>query len=47
MDPFREEYFVKLGTNVQYSENVHHFVNSIPEIGQHQYEEFVKNRLIL
>ena len=46
VNPFMENSFVKIGTNLEYNEQVCHFVDQIPEIGQQQYEEFVDSRLI-
>ena len=46
INPFTENSFVKIGTNLEYNEQVCHFVDQIPEIGQQQYEEFIDSRLI-
>ena len=45
-NPFLEDSFIKVSTDIAYSEEVCAFVDSIPEIGQQQYKEFVDTRLI-
>ena len=45
-NPFLEDSFIKVSTDIAYSEKVCAFVDSIPEIGQQQYKEFVDTRLI-
>ena len=37
VNPFMENLFVKIGTNLEYNEQVCHFVDQIPEICQQQY----------
>ena len=44
-NPFLEDSFIKVGTDIAYSEEVCAFVDAIPEIGQKQYKEFVDTRL--
>ena len=46
VNPFFEDSFIKVGTDIAYNEEVCAFVNAIPEIGQKQYKEFVDTRLI-
>ena len=46
INPFLEKKFVVFGTNAEFSEKVHQFAKQIPDVGQTQYEEFVKTRLI-
>ena len=46
VNPFLEESLIKVGTNVEYNEQVCDFVDAIPEIGQQQYKEFVDSRLV-
>ena len=46
INPFLEETFVKAGTNVKFSEDVHEFAELIPDVGQQQYEDFVYSRLV-
>ena len=41
-----ENSFVKIGTNLEYNEQVCHFVDQIPEISQQQYKEFVNSGFI-
>ena len=45
VNPFLEDSFIKVGTDIAYSEEVCAFVDAIPEIGQKQYKEFVDTRL--
>ena len=45
VNPFLEDSFIKVGTDIAYSEEVYAFVDAIPEIGQKQYKEFVDTRL--
>ena len=42
---FLENSFIKVGTDIGYSEEVCVFVDVIPEIGQKQYQKFVDARL--
>ena len=44
VNPFLEDSFIKVGTDIAYSEEVYAFVNAIPEISQ-QCKEFVDTRL--
>ena len=46
VNPFLEDSFIKVGTDIAYSEEVCAFVDVIPEIGQKQYKGFVDTRLI-
>ena len=46
INPFLEDSFIKIGTDIAYSEEVCAFVDTMPEIGQKQYKEFVDTRLI-
>ena len=46
VNPFLEDSFIKVGTDIAYSEEMCAFVDSITEIGQKQYKEFVDTRLI-
>ena len=41
-NPFLEDSFIKVGTDIAYSEKVYAFIDSIPEIGQNS----IKNLLI-
>ena len=47
-NPFLEDSFIKVGTDIAYSEEVGAFVNSLPEVGQNSIKnkEFVDTRLI-
>ena len=44
MKSFLEDSLINVGTDIVYSEEVRAFVNSIPEVGQQQYKEFVDTR---
>ena len=46
VNPFLEDSFIKVGTDIAYSEKVCPFIDVIPNIGQKQYKEFVDTRLI-
>ena len=46
MKSFLEDSLINVGTDIVYSEEVRAFVNSIPEVGQQQYKEFVDTRPI-
>ena len=46
INPFLEDSFIKIGTDIAYSEEVRAFVDTMSEIGQKQYKEFVDTRLI-
>ena len=46
INPFLEDLFFKVKADVSYSGEVCAFVESIPEVGQKQYKEFVDTRLI-
>ena len=46
VNPFMEDSFNKVVTDIAYSEKVCVLVNAIPEIGQKQYKEFVDTRLL-
>ena len=39
VNPFLEDSFIKVGTDIAYSEEVRAFVDAIPEIGQKQYKD--------
>ena len=43
VSPFLEDSFIKVGTDIAYSEEVCVLVDSLPEIGQQQYKEFVRH----
>ena len=40
INPFLKDSFIKVGTGIAYSEKLHAFVNSKPEVHQQQYKEF-------
>ena len=40
-------HFNKVGTDIAFSEKLRAFVDSIPELGQQQYKEFVDTRLFI
>ena len=46
MKSFLEDSLINVGTDIVYNEEVRAFVNSIPEVGQQQYKEFVDTRPI-
>ena len=46
INPFLEDSFIKVGTDIAYSEEVCAFVDSVPEVGQKQYKKFVDRRLM-
>ena len=46
INPFLEDSFIKIGTDIAFGEEVCAFVDTMPEIGQKQYKEFVDTRLI-
>ena len=41
-----EDSFIKVGTDIACSEEVCAFIESVPEVGQQQYKEFVDTQLI-
>ena len=46
INPFLEGSFIKVGTDIAYSEEVWAFVGSVPEVGQKRYQEFADRRLM-
>ena len=46
INPFLKDSFIKVATDIAYSEEVCAFVDSIPEVGQKQYKEFADRRLM-
>ena len=47
INPFLEDSFIKVETDITLSEKLRAFVDSIPELGQQQYEEFIDTRLFM
>ena len=46
INPFLEDSFIKVGTDIAYSEEACAFVDSVPEVGQKQNKEFVDRQLM-
>ena len=46
MNPFLEDSFIKVGTDIAYSAEACAFVDSVPEVGRKQCKEFVDRRIM-